>query len=129
MRATFYSMTRRSGKTTMLINESAKTGAIIVVPTHVMASYIVLQAKKLNLKIPDPITVQNYVDILRSDGLFTEQKYLIDELQMVLAAMNVKIATIDRNCVNDPFGALVSESTNSELHSDVKVETESIPTY
>lgn len=79
------------------------TGAIIVVPTYTEASRIALQAKKLSLNISAPITVRDYVTILKSDGLFTEQEYLIDNLQMVLDAMNVEMATVDRNCVKDSF--------------------------
>lgn len=124
----FYSMTRQSGKTTMLIEMSAKTGAIIVVPTHVMANHILGLANKLNLKIPEPISVREFIRAVDSDWAFNEQKYLIDELQTVLTTMNVAVATIDRNYVDDDFKALKT-AADSELYSNVRIETEYEPTF
>lgn len=128
MLTNFYSMTRQSGKTTMLIEMSARTGAIIVVPTHVMANYVLGVAKKLNLKIPEPISVREFIRAVDSDWAFNEQKYLIDELQTVLSAMNVAVATMDRNYVHDDFKALKT-AADSELHSSVQIETEYEPTF
>ena len=48
---------RQSGKTTMLIEMSEKTGATIVVATYPMANYIQLLAAQMGKKIPVPITV------------------------------------------------------------------------
>lgn len=124
----FYSMTRQSGKTTMLIEMSAKTGATIVVPTHVMANYVLGLAKNLNLKIPEPISVREFIRAVDSGRSFNEQKYLIDELQTVLADMNVVVATIDRNYVHDDFKALKT-ATDSELHSSAQIETEYKPMF
>ena len=94
-----YSAERGVGKTTALIKESAKTGAIIVVASYPMANYIVGLAKRLNLDIPEPITVTNYLQLLVCGGLNREQKYLVDELQMILSQMNVETATVDVNCI------------------------------
>ena len=94
-----YSAERGVGKTTALIKESAKTGAIIVVASYPMANYIVGLAKRLNLDIPEPITVTNYLKLLVCGGLNREQKYLVDELQMILSQMNVETATVDVNCI------------------------------
>ena len=58
-----YSAERGVGKTTTLIKESAKTGAIIVVGVYPMANYIMGLAKRLNLDIPEPITVTKYLMI------------------------------------------------------------------
>ena len=88
---------RQSGKTTMLIEMSEKTGATIVVATYPMAKYIQLLAAKLGKKIPVPITITNYIRLLASGGLGHTQKYLIDELQAVLSVMNVEAATVDRS--------------------------------
>lgn len=130
MTTTFYSMTRGSGKTTKLIHESARTGAIIVTATRPMAAHVVLQAKKLDLMIPQPITVRDYIQIFKNDGLCGDQKYLIDDLELVLRVMNVSAATVNYNCVVDDFKALKSTTgSESKLHSDVKVGTELIPTY
>lgn len=46
-----YSAERGTGKTTTLIKESAKTGAIIVVASYPMANYIIGLAKRLDLDI------------------------------------------------------------------------------
>lgn len=88
---------RQSGKTTMLIEMSEKTGATIVAPNYPMANYIQLLAAKMGKKIPVPITVTNYIRLLASGGLGHSQKYLIDELQAVLSVMNVEVATADRS--------------------------------
>lgn len=90
---------RQSGKTTMLIEMSEKTGATIVVATYPMANYIQLLAAQMGKKIPVPITVTNYIRLLASGGLGKSEKYLVDELQMMLSAMNVEAATVDCNCI------------------------------
>lgn len=73
---TFYSTTNEPGKAIMLLTESANTGAIIVASTNAEVSYITKKAKELNLKIPMPITIMDYIDILKTDGWSTEQKYI-----------------------------------------------------
>lgn len=55
--STIYIGERQSGKTTMLIEMSEKTGATIVVATYPMAKYIQLLAARMGKKIPVPITV------------------------------------------------------------------------
>lgn len=92
---------RQSGKTTLLIKESAKTQATIVVANYAMGNYIQLQAETMGLKIPPPITVTNYIRLLASGGLGKTQKYLVDELQMMLSAINIDVATIDCDCITD----------------------------
>ena len=49
---TVYIGERQSGKTTMLIEMSEKTGATIVVATYQMAKYIQLLAARMGKKIP-----------------------------------------------------------------------------
>lgn len=83
---------RQSRKTTMLIEMSEKTGATIVVATYPMANYIQLLAAQMGKKIPVPITVTNYIRLLARGGLGKSEKYLVDELQMMLSAMNVEAA-------------------------------------
>lgn len=97
--STIYIGERQSGKTTMLIEMSEKTGATIVVATYPMAKYIQLLAAKMGKKIPVPITVTNYIRLLASGGLGKSEKYLVDELQMMLSAMNVEAATVDCDCI------------------------------
>lgn len=81
--STIYIGERQSGKTTMLIEMSEKT----------VATY------QMGKKIPVPITVTNYICLLASGGLGKSEKYLVDELQMMLSAMNVEAATVDCDCI------------------------------
>lgn len=67
---------RQSGKTTMLIEMSEKTGATIVVATYPMANYIQLLAAQMGKKIPVPITVTNYIRLLARGGLGKSEKVL-----------------------------------------------------
>lgn len=97
--STIYIGERQSGKTTMLIEISEKTGATIVAATYPMAEYIQLLAAQMGKKIPVPITVTNYIRLLASGGLGKSEKYLVDELQMMLSAMNVEAATVDCDCI------------------------------
>ena len=97
--STIYIGERQSGKTTMLIEMSEKTGATIVVATYPMAKYIQLLAAQMGKKIPVPITVTNYIRLLASGGLGKSEKYLVDELQMMLSAMNIEAATVDCDCI------------------------------
>ena len=94
-----YSAKRGTGKTTMLIEESARTGAIIVVSSYPMVNYTMVLAMRLNLDIPEPITVTNYLKALVHGGLNKEQKYLIDDLHAILSQMNVEAATMDVNYI------------------------------
>lgn len=48
---------------------------------------------------PIPITVTNYIRLLASGGLGKSEKYLVDELQMMLSAMNVEAATVNCDCI------------------------------
>lgn len=97
--STIYAGERQSGKTTMLIELSEKTGATIVVATYSMAKYIQMMAAQMGKKIPIPITVTNYIRLLASGGLGRSEKYLVDELETMLYAMNIEAATVDCNCI------------------------------
>lgn len=94
-----YSAKRGAGKTTMLIEESARTGAIIVVSSYPMVNYTMGLAMRLNLDIPEPITVTNYLKALVHGGLNKERKYLIDDLHVILSQMNVEAAAMDVNYI------------------------------
>lgn len=86
---------RQTEKTMALVRESAKTRAIIVVATYQMVQHVILLAKQLNLDIPEPITVTNYLKVLVYGGLNRDQKYLVDELQM-----NVEFATVSTDYID-----------------------------
>lgn len=92
-----YISERQFGKTTMLVKQSAESEAIIVAPNYAMCKHVELIAHNLGLKIPTPITATKFLQILASGGLERTQKYLIDELQMILHSLNVDTATVDIN--------------------------------
>lgn len=83
---------RQFGKTTMLIKESARTGATIAVATYPMAQYVMSLAINLDLDIPQPVT---YAEIFKTYRENKTKRYLVDELQMMLGQLNIDIATLD----------------------------------
>lgn len=83
---------RQFGKTTMLIKESARTGATIAVATYQMVEYVQGMAALMDLKIPEPVT---YAEMFRTYREGKTKRYLVDELQMMLSQLNVDIATVD----------------------------------
>lgn len=95
---TIYIAGRQTGKTSFLIRESARTGAVIIAPTAVMAEYIDSMARKMGLKIPAPILIMDWVQrVARGQVSDHDPGYLLDELQMALHQMNVSAATLDKN--------------------------------
>ena len=83
---------RQFGKTTMLIKESAKTGATIAVATYHMAKYVKDMAAEMSLEIPELVT---YAEIFRTYREGKTKRYLVDELQMMLSQLNIDICTLD----------------------------------
>ena len=86
---TVYIAGRQTGKTTHLIWVSAMTGAVIVAPTYQMVKHIDQLARELGLKIPPPISVVEWAQMVARKQVHPEQRCLVDELQMVLHQMNV----------------------------------------
>lgn len=87
---------RRSGKTTALIELSAITGVPIYAPRHAMAVHIAQQAKDMGVSIPDPIRFGD-------DTVRGKRKVLIDELGPILQryfGIEVVCATIDAQTVD-----------------------------
>lgn len=89
---TIYAAGRQWGKTTFLIKKSAETGAIIVAPTREMASSILWRANELNLDIPCPISIRQFIN---QDHPKKDQNYLIDELQSCLNQLQITDATMN----------------------------------
>lgn len=83
---------RQCGKTTMLIKESARTGATIAVATYQMAQHILFLAEQMGLDIPQPVT---YAEIFNSYRLNKKTRYLVDELQMMFSQLNIDAATMN----------------------------------
>lgn len=83
-------MPRVSGKTTLLIKESARTGKPIVCANSRIAANIEYQASKLRYKIPEPISASQWI----SDGYSNKRNvlhhalkhggFLVDDLDLVL---------------------------------------------
>ena len=79
---------RCSGKTTALIEESAKTGIPIISPTKAMAEYAKRMAKDYRLDIPNPVSIG---EIVKQGG--RRGKYLVDELELCLSVLGVEVVT------------------------------------
>ena len=75
---------RCSGKTTALMEESARTGVPIIAPSMGMAKYISMRAKEQGLNIPEPTSINKIVNRGVKPG-----KYLIDELELCLNQLGI----------------------------------------
>lgn len=87
---------RGKGKTTFLVNYSAKTEKPIICCFEYQVEYIKKVAEKLNVKIPEPIIVNknNINEVFREEKEF-EPKYLIDDIEGLLnKLLGVKIDCI-----------------------------------
>lgn len=79
---------RCSGKTTKLIERSAKEGLYILTGTKNQADYIFRKAKEMNLAIPYPLCINEFL----LNGYFVDSSIirdgmLIDELDVVLSGL------------------------------------------
>lgn len=81
-------MPRASGKTTLLIKESVRTGKPIIVPNAVSARYVEEQAREMRVKIPEPISATNWINgYYRGSNFNRIDGFLIDEVDSVLATI------------------------------------------
>lgn len=79
-------MPRASGKTTLLIKESAKTGRPIIEPNTASARYVEEQAKEMRLNIPEPISATSWNGgYYRGSNFNRIDGFLIDEVDSVLS--------------------------------------------
>lgn len=79
-------MPRASGKTTLLIEESAKTGRPIIEPNTASARYVEEQAKEMGLNIPEPISATSWNGgYYRGSNFNRIDGFLIDEVDSVLS--------------------------------------------
>lgn len=115
---------RQFGKTTMLIKESAKTGATIAVATYHMAKYVQDMAIRMGLKIPEPVT---YTEMFRTYHENKTKRYLVDELQMMLHQLNVDTATVDVEPIRYP-NQMFNLKKQKELEElrDILIDSNSI---
>lgn len=84
-------MPRASGKTTMLIKESAETGKPIIVANNMRVNDLAQQAKEMGLRIPEPVSVSRWItNNYRGDKSRILKKaresggFLIDDLDCIL---------------------------------------------
>lgn len=81
-------MPRASGKTTLLIKESAKTGRPIIEPNTASARYVEEQAKEMGLNIPEPISATSWSGgYYRGSNFNRIDGFLIDEVDSVLSSI------------------------------------------
>ena len=81
-------MPRASGKTTLLIKESAKTGKPIITANCFAADNIRQMAKDMGVDIPKPMSATNWLSGCCRDGRFNRvDSILIDELDAVLRSI------------------------------------------
>ena len=79
-------MPRVSGKTTLLIKESAKTGRPIIEPNTASARYVEEQAREMGVKIPEPNSATSWCSgYYRGSNFSRIDGFLIDEVDSVLA--------------------------------------------
>lgn len=86
---------RMTGKTTALVKLSAKNQSIIVVATPQQINYVIGLAKELNVNIPQPILFSEMIRRQQNPYTRNTEKYLIDELQMILDYLHVDVVTVD----------------------------------
>lgn len=91
---------RQQGKTIHLIKMSAAGEGTIIAPTMQNAKYIKTMAKEMKLDIPDPICWGDFLQ----HGRGLKGPFLLDELGSVLAILNIKVATVDVECIKELFG-------------------------
>lgn len=75
---------RCTGKTTALMEESARTGIPIIAPSMRMANYIFMLAKEKGLGIPEPMSINKVVN-----RRGRPEQYYVDELEMCLRQLGI----------------------------------------
>ena len=89
---------RQYGKTTHLIRRSADEWVYILTFDHTRASEIFNMAKNMNLDIPYPVTLHEYLKHGFKGSSITRNGILIDDadeiLQMIFAGVPIKCITV-----------------------------------
>lgn len=95
---------RQYGKTTHIIRRSAAEWVYILTSDHKRASEIFNMAKNMNLDIPYPVTLDEYLNFgfkgssIRRDGILIDDADQI--LQMMFARVPIKCITISDSDTN-----------------------------
>jgi hypothetical protein len=108
---------RGTGKTVALIRESAKTGAYIVVAHQRLASWTAEKAREMGLKIPFPITFDEFLDGRSTYGRGMEYHVLIDDVNLLLLRLARSIP-IDGFSVNAAAEHYVHLTAAGVIHGD-----------
>ena len=92
---------RGVGKSTELIKQSAATGVYILVATRERARYLADMARNLELRIPFPVTIDEFFysngfrgSCIRRDGILIDDAE--DVLQHFLAGISIRTMTITK---------------------------------
>ena len=89
---------RQHAKTTHLIRRSADEWIYILTSNHTRASEIFNMAKNMNLDIPYPVTLDEYLNFGFKGSSITRDGILIDDadqiLQMIFARLPIRCITI-----------------------------------
>lgn len=89
---------RQYGKTTHLIRRSADEGVYILTSNYPRASEIFDMAKNMNLDIPYPVTLDEYLNYGFKGSSITRDGILIDDadqiLEMIFAGVPIKCITV-----------------------------------
>lgn len=112
-------MPRASGKTTLLIKESAKTGRPIIEPNTASARYVEEQAREMGVKIPEPISATSWHSgYYRGSNFSRIDGFLIDEIDSVLS-----------NIFGKPIGkaTYTSFELKPPIENSNKLELKSVP--
>lgn len=88
---------RGSGKTTRLVYISEYTGYPILVADEIHKSCIKLRASKLNLTIPEPVTVGELFGA-RSGGKSYKHILVDDSINVLIALLKVRGTEVDAIC-------------------------------
>lgn len=101
---------RQVGKTSFLIKESHKTGLSIVSPNYHMSNHVRFMAEKLKINIPEPKTLSDVIKNYNRNGT---DRYIVDELQMILDQLNIDVCTINACNVHNIIDTFKSNNTNT----------------
>lgn len=104
-----------SGKTTMLINESAKTGYTIAVANYYMVRKIAKMADEMGLYIPRPVT---YDTIFANFQENKNTRYLVDNLHMMISQLGIVDCTVDSVAFRFLSESEYAPSENDEKRTD-----------
>ena len=101
---------RGNGKTKLLIERSAAFQIPIVVRTRKSVSYILRFAKDLNLKIPEPLTVDD-IRTGKTQGTISQQILIDDAEPIIEEALRCYLNGLEAECIalTNPFEKTIPE--------------------